>query len=237
MKVKDLVLDVLFPKFCVGCGIEGKYICDKCSIFISEAMPVCPICYNSSFFGETHQNCIKEYALDGLISIWDYEGIIKKIIHEIKYNGFTNIINECVESSFKLIAKDINRFYPFLSFLYSNNTYISYVPMYLKREKKRGFNQAKIIAQEIGRFSSCNIISLLEKTTDTKSQAKLEKKERMENVKNSFNIWVKPGLTQIKHVLLVDDVFTTGATMQECCRVLKKAGAEKVWGFTLARTV
>ena len=62
MRVKDLVLDVLFPKFCVGCGIEGKYICDKCSIFISEAMPVCPICYNSSFFGETHHNCIKKYT-------------------------------------------------------------------------------------------------------------------------------------------------------------------------------
>ncbi len=234
MIIKDLVLDILFPKFCVDCGAEGKYICAKCSIFISEAMQVCPNCCNSSFFGETHQNCIKKYALDGLTSIWDYEGLIKKLIYEIKYNGFANIINECVESSFKLIAKDINRFYPFLSFLYSNNTYISYVPMYLKREKKRGFNQAKLIAQEIGLVSNRKIVSLLKKTTDTESQARFEKEERMENVKNCFSLINQA--TSDRQVILVDDVFITGTTMRECCRVLKKAGAKKVWGFTLART-
>jgi len=237
LKIKDIVLDVLFPKVCINCKREGTYICGKCSIFISEAIQICPNCYNSSFSGETHQNCIKKYGLDGLVSMWDYEGLVKRLIHNVKYGGLTHIIDECVENSFKLIARDINIFHSFLSFLSSDNTYITYVPMYLKREKERGFNQAELIARELAKKSETRSLSLLEKLVDTEDQARLEKKERLGNVKNSFKFCIKPGLTQIKHVLLVDDVFTTGATMRECCKVLKRAGIKKVWGFVLARTV
>jgi len=253
MNIKNIILDILFPKTCINCKREGKYICDKCQVFISEAMSVCPNCYNPSFFGETHQNCVKKYGLDGLISMWDYEGLIRRLIHNIKYGGLTHIIDECVESSFKLIAGDINRFYSFLSFLSSDNTYITYVPMYLKREKQRGFNQSELIAKELAKKVSakgglppeadepqaqasgwnCQVISLLKKIKDTEGQAKLNKEERLKNIKNSFKFCDRPGLSQ---VLLVDDVFTTGATMKECCEVLKKAGVQKVWGFTLART-
>ncbi len=232
-KTKNILLDILFPKVCINCRREGKYICDKCSVFVSEAMPVCPNCCNSSFSGEIHQNCIKKYGLDGLISMWDYEALIKKLVYKIKYDGSTHIIHECVENSFKLIARDINRFYSFLSFLSSGNTYITYVPMYIKKEKRRGFNQAKLIARELAKKVETRFISLLEKVVDTEDQAKLSKEERLKNVKNCFKFYDRPGLSQ---VLLVDDVFTTGATMKECCKILKKAGVQKVWGFTLART-
>ena len=235
MKIKDLILDILFPKVCINCGREGRYICDKCKVFISEAMPVCPTCYNSSFSGEIHQNCVKKYGLDGLVSMWDYEGLVKRLIHNVKYGGLGHIIDECVESSFKLIAKDINRFYSFLSFLSSDNTYITYVPMYIKRKKRRGFNQSELIAKELGKISNSKVVPLLKKIIDTEDQAKLSKEERFENVKGSFKSCVKLSLTQ-KEVLLVDDVFTTGATMRECCKVLKQSGIKKVWGFTLAKT-
>lgn len=75
---------------------------------------------------------------------------------------------------------------------------------------------------------------------NTESQTKLEKKERLENIKGSFEkppICDKLGLLQIENVLLVDDVFTTGAAMKECCKVLKQSGVRKVWGFVLAMTV
>lgn len=237
MKIKNLILDILFPKFCLGCGKEGKYICDKCKLFVSETMPVCPVCYKSSFFGETHSDCLRKYGLDGLTSIWDYDGLIKKIIYMIKYDGLTHAIDECVESSFKLIAEDINRFYSFLSFLSSDNGCITYVPMHIKKEKKRGFNQAEIIAKKIGKVSSRRVVSLLRKTIDTKNQTKLDREERLENIKNCFQFcdnWDKLSLSQ--NLILVDDVFTSGATMKECCKVLKQAGIKKVWGFTLART-
>ena len=240
MNIKNIILDILFPTSCIGCGKEGRYICDECNVFISETMPVCPVCCNSSFFGESHSNCVRKYSLDGLISIWDYEGLIKNLIYKIKYDGTTHAISEIIENFFKLITNDKdNRFHAFLSFLSYKDTYITYVPMYIKKEKKRGFNQAELIAKEIGKISNRRIISLLKKIKNTESQTKLEKKERLENVKGSFEnsqICDKPSLSQTENVLLVDDIFTTGATMKECCKVLKQSGARKVWGFVLART-
>jgi len=213
MKVKDIVLDILFPRFCLGCGREGRYICDKCNVFISEVEPI--------YFQE------EKYGLDALISIWEYEGLIKKLVHQIKYQGLTDIIKELIS----LI--DVEIYYP----------YITYVPMYLKREKRRGFNQAELITKELAEKTStrggpaswdCQVVSLLEKIKDTKPQMKLTQEERLENVKNCFV--VRGDFSGIEEVLLVDDVFTTGATMKECTKVLKKAGIKKVWGFALART-
>jgi len=200
--IKDLILDILFPKVCINCKREGKYICDKCKVFISEAEPMI-------YTGE---------CLDGLISVWDYEGLIKELIQMIKYQGVTDAIKELIS----LI--DIKVYSP----------YIIYVPMYIKKEKRRGFNQAEIIARELAKKSEARPISLLEKVVDTQDQTKLNKKERLENVKASFAI--NRNVEGIDNVLLVDDVFTTGATIRECCKVLKKAGIKKVWGFTLART-
>lgn len=209
--IKDLLLDILFPKLCIGCNKEGKYICDKCNVFLSEAEPI--------YFEKG------KYGLDGLISIWEYEGLAKKLIQEIKYQGVTDIIKELIS----LIDIEIYC------------SYITYVPMYLKREKRRGFNQAKLIAKELAKKSSCQVVSLLEKVKDTEEQAKLNKQERLENVKDSFEFCNKLSLLQVNklsllQIILVDDVYTTGATMKECCKVLKKAGIEKVWGFVLARS-
>jgi len=203
MNIKNTILDILFPRICVNCGKEGKYICDKCELFISEAEPMI-------YTGE---------CLDGLISVWDYEGLIKELIHMIKYQGVTDIIKELMS----LI--DIKVYYQ----------YITYVPMYLKREKRRGFNQAELIAKELAKKVEVRPLPLLKKIKDTEDQVRLSKEERLENVKAVFAPLSGATASQ-GNVLLVDDVFTTGATMKECCKVLKKVGVQKVWGFTIART-
>jgi competence protein ComFC len=225
LKIKDTLLDILFPKFCIGCGRKGKYICERCNIFTSEVEPI--------YFQQ------EKYGLDSLISIWEYEGLMKKAIHQIKYQGVTDIIKELVS----LINIEIE----------SNSglrPVITYVPMYKKREKKRGFNQAKIIAQEIAKKTNCQVVSLLKKIKDTKPQMELKQKERLENIKGCFELSLKEvrppqnlhssfqevGPLKNLSVLLVDDVYTTGATMRECAKVLKKAGVKKVIGFVLART-
>jgi len=197
------LLDILFPRVCINCGKEGKYICDKCKVFISEAEPL----------------IYTEECLDGLISVWDYEGLIKELIHMIKYQGVTDIIKELMS----LI--DIKVYYQ----------YITYVPMYLKREKRRGFNQAELIAKELAKKVEVRPLPLLKKIKDTEDQVRLSKEERLENVKAVFAPLSGATASQ-GNVLLVDDVFTTGATMKECCKVLKKVGVQKVWGFTIART-
>jgi len=159
-----------------------------------------------------------------LISFWEYNGIVKEAIKQIKYKGVYDIVRELINKKYFEIA---------------DNTIITYIPMHIKKKKKRGFNQAEIIAREVGRKMGVPVAKLLEKIKPTRGQAKLSKEERLENLKNCFSIvgadlCVSP---QMPNVLLVDDVYTTGATMAECAKVLCKAGFENINYFTLARAV
>lgn len=270
------LLYILFPRFCLGCGKEGKYICENCQNFLGEASLICPVCSKPSFTGEKHSNCSNRYTLDGFTAIWEYQGIVQELIHTVKYRGISNILSEAVAKAFEVMLKDEIRFKPFFQFLLLPDVYISYVPMFRKKEKQRGFNQAQLIAQEISKTLEKPVLSLLEKIKDTQSQTDLTREQRIENVKESFSLRKQVFLNRFPlstpyssrltglaprlkksvfsandkpldtknlfsrpkaSVLLVDDIWTTGATMRECCKVLKMAGIERVWGFTLARTV
>lgn len=211
-KTKEIILDILLPKRCVGCSKEGKYICDNCSVFLSESIN----------------------DIDRLVSIWEYEGIVKKLIYNIKYEGNTHAIDELVKKAFEVMTRDISRFQSFLSFLLSYNTYITYVPMYKNKGKKRGFNQAGLIAKKVGEITKKEVRPLLIKIKDNSSQADLSEPERIENVRGVFDIApvieVKP-----QSVVLVNDVYATGATMRECQKVLRENGIKDIWSFVLAR--
>ncbi|TSC55897.1 MAG: comF family protein [Parcubacteria group bacterium Greene0416_39] len=255
-------MDLFFPVFCVGCQREGKYLCKRCSEFLGEASLICPVCEESSFTGERHVSCSTLYGLDGLVAVWEYEGVIKQLLLRIKYGGIGHATQETMELAFLAIAQDTARFSQFLSFLLEKETVLTFVPMWKRKERKRGYNQALLIAQALGTIISSSTDSstgsstsfscaktpqqFLQKTKDTKSQTELARIERLSNVKDSFAIVQESSNSEFplrftptlsSSVVLVDDVWTTGATMKECCKVLKKAGVEKVWGFVLARTV
>ena len=234
-EIKELTLDLLFPEICAGCGKEGNYICDDCRIFSEEAPLICPVCNKSNFNGQKHTNCSARYGLDGLVSIWNYEGVTKKLVNNIKYKRVFHAIPEFTKRGIEVMVKDTPRFQLFLSFFFSKETKIVYVPIYRKKERLRGFNQAALIAKILGEIIDKEISPLLVKTKNTLAQANLDKEERMENVRDVFNSSAIDADSY--NIIIVDDVWTTGATMRECCKVLKKAGAKKVWGFTLARTV
>lgn len=242
-KITKFVLDLFFPVFCVGCGKEGRYICATCLGFVGEASLMCPVCETSTYTGETHTACKGKYTLDGLIGVWEYEGVIKQLLLRVKYGGAAHAAQETMELAFLAMAKDTARFSPFLSFLFSKDTVLTFVPVWKRKERKRGYNQAELIAIALSSASSSYAKTpqkLLKKIKDTKSQTVLKEKERLWNVKDSFlykgETLVREGLSLAK-VVLVDDIWTSGATMRECCKVLKKSGAKEVWGFTLARTV
>jgi len=106
--------------------------------------------------------------------------------------------------------------------------------MFKRKEKFRGFNQAAVFAREVAKTVRREVVSLLEKIVDTKAQVDLTKEERLHSIKDVFQIKSESQIP--KRVVLVDDVWTTGATMKECCKVLRKSGVQRVWGFVLART-
>lgn len=113
------------------------------------------------------------------------------------------------------------------------------IPLSGKRARKRGYNQAYILAKQIGRQLSLSVVDALARTKDTKPQFGLTKSERFNNMKNTFNIkdtFRKTRSSVVHHasILLVDDVLTTGATVMEAAKVLKKNGIQKVWALCVA---
>ncbi len=170
-----------------------------------------------------------------MVSLWDYEGVLKKMILEMKYGLALDVLKELAPYGIHVMEKDEVRFLEFLSFLQKEGTIFTYVPLFTKREKERGFNQAELISKHFSHFFKKETLPLLKKEKETQYQVLLSREERFTNVKGAFTpLFKKDNAPQ--RVILVDDVWTSGATMKECCRILKENGVKEVWGFTLSKT-
>lgn len=217
-------LDFLFPKRCVSCGKFGSYICRDCYSkieFIEK--PVCPICERQAIGGNTHPGCKKRGGLDGLVVASRYRGPIREAIKQLKYRFSYDLADLLID----LLASQIWRFdLP--------NSYILVpVPLHFKRKNWRGFNQAELLAGKIAKKFKVKYLEVLVRSRETRPQVGLMKKERIVNVRSAFDV-VNNSLVLGKNVILVDDVFTSGSTIKEACRVLKRAGADEVWTMTVA---
>ena len=212
----------------MNCGKFGSYVCENCQVGLWEEEQICPACRRASRYGLRHKYCHMAYGLDGLTCLWSYEGIAKKIIKKAKYKFFYDTLGELIN------LPDGEEYFYLRKFLESGSVVVP-VPLHEKRYRERGFNQADVIGQAFAaRHKLAFDGHLLLRTRDTGHQAGRSRAERLLALENSIKIanW-KLKIPQA--VLLVDDVWTTGATMSECCRVLKTAGVKKVWGMVLAR--
>jgi ComF family protein len=219
-------LDLLFPKSCLNCGLGGKYICDDCLRKVHYAKPICPVCEKSSIDGFTHIKCKTKLGIDGLTAVWDYEGVIRKAILSLKYKYSTEVGKE-------LISQLVNWLISQRELLHSTSCLLP-IPMHWYRQNVRGFNQSievgRIVSSEMGwDFSP----ELLIKKKQTVSQVELKGEERRQNLKGVFSLDSRFLIPD--SVVLFDDVFTTGSTLKEATKVLKRAGVQKVWGLTVAR--
>ena len=217
------VLDWMYPQECVICGKEEVFLCDKCRQSLRLGEQRCAECGKESEAGWTHKKCKKRWGLDGLSVIWDYEDEkVKKIIREIKFEFNRELLRELVKGcEFEIGGKW---------------DYLVPIPLFWQRENWRGFNQAEILAEEVGEKLDLEIKKVLRRVKKTEQQAKIKnKKERLKNVRGVFEVREeKKDVLKGKKILLIDDVFTSGSTMREVTRVLKKAGIKSVWGVCLA---
>jgi competence protein ComFC len=180
-------------------------------------------CFNPSFTGKTHAHCKRITRLDGVYFSYHYSGLVKKAIKKIKYQGVFAITKELVDLSFSDF--EWQQFQDFV---------IVPVPLHKKRQRMRGFNQAELIAEEIGKNNGLEVVNdALIRGINTKSQVDLQKGERRENIKGAFTVSDTAKMKR-KKVLIIDDLFTTGSTLNECARVLKRSGVKEVWGLTIA---
>jgi len=222
------ILDLIFPKTCLGCGRPVGYICDSCIKKIRIPKPVCPFCLRTSIKGRVHPACSGPLALDGLVCLWDYEGVIRKAILALKYKFAAQIAREI--SSYASDRLQNSRLLP------SKSTVLIPIPLYWYKKNTRGFNQAEEVGKAVAETLGWEFRSrLLIKTVPTISQTELKREERQKNLNGTFV--ASPDLSGLKdsNVVLFDDVWTTGSTLKEAAKVLKQAGAKKVWGLTLSR--
>jgi ComF family protein len=229
---KDYILDLFLPKFCFGCGKEGNYLCEDC-LAVIEILErnFCPGCQKVTVNGETCPSCKKSTKLNGLYFSTSYQNnLVKKMITQFKYEPLIRELKkplaDLIITHFQLCEKTKSYFADFV---------LVPVPLEIKRMKWRGFNQSEEIAKELAKYLEIPVISdSLFKTKETLPQMELNSEEREENIKGAFLVKNIEKIVR-KRILLVDDVYTTGSTMNECARALKDAGAREVWGVAVAR--
>ena len=228
------VLDLLFPKKCVGCSKFGTYFCDSCIADIKQDNLVCPKCERSAVGGVTHPVCRRGFGLDGLWSLGIYKDPLKKAIQKLKYRQVPEMANILVDIILEYWAK----YRPFVFDEIKKdpqNWLVTPVPLYWWRENSRGFNQSDLYGKLLSKTLGLGYSNAIKRIRYTKPQVKLKGKDRQKNIRGAFAMDSRFRGNDKVNVLLIDDVWTTGSTLRECCYVLKRAGVKKVWALTLAR--
>ena len=227
------ILNIFFPKACLGCFSPGQYICKDCFHKYTRVNKTqrCHVCGGISTTNFAHQDCLEYSYLDGLVSVVYYDEFIKKILYSVKYGLTYSILPEIGN----IMSEYICKYYNF-NFSEFNLTFI---PMHTKKYFLRGFNQSKIIAEQIALNLNMDIDYGLKKIKFTNSQVGLLKKERLFNLQDAF-IYQKyfhgKFLHQKSKIIVIDDVYTTGATLNAVAKVLKENGYKNVYGFTFAKS-
>ena len=231
----SLILDILFPKKCVGCNKVGSYFCPDCISNVYPANLICPVCSRAALDGQTHPICREKYALDGLWSLGIYKNPLKSAIGQLKYKNVRSLAKDLVDVMVENWEKSKPLFLDQIIKDKRAGWAVVPVPLYWFRENSRGFNQSAIIGQSLSKKLSLDYCEGLKRIRFTKSQARLKSQDRYQNISGAFAVSKPYTLNPSPYVLLIDDVWTTGSTIKECCKVLKEAGAKKVWAITLAR--
>lgn len=209
------IINLIYPTVCGICGeISKEDICNKCKVKIRK-------------FQRSKKHIYLTKNFDTHMYLFDYQGIIRQKILQYKFGEKTYISRCFIETILK--DEKVCRFL-------KNYDIIIPVPISNKRKKTRGYNQSELIASKLAKkIESLEYKpKILYKIKDTLPQSTLDKEKRIENIKGAYYIKNELILKK-KKVLLVDDIFTTGNTVDECSRVLKQSGAKEIGIFTLAK--
>jgi len=221
LKIITSWIDLFFPSFCVGCNQQISFfdngLCPKCFSSLKN--------YLNPQLAEKNnlQNLDREIFYQKHFILGDYLGNIKKVLQAYKFKEKKRLMWPLADLILgKLNFKDLEI------------DAISYVPMSKKKEINRGYNQSHLLAKKMAVKLKLPLLSLLKEKKKSKIQKKLSTFDRFINVINRYQLTNSQKVLG-KKILLVDDVFTTGATANECSRILLSAGAKEVNLFTVAR--
>ena len=237
----DNLINLLFPKFCLGCGAEGVFLCEDCRSVLNIAEHNYCLCETKPLRlpkdanGGKCPRC-KDKKLSGLYFALSYKetALAKKLIRSFKYEPYLKSLAKTLAGilieHFILSGKNTDE-------IWENGVLVP-VPLDAKKLKSRGYNQSEELAKELSKILKIPVFSdVLIKTKITPSQMELKREEREKNLLGAFATKnrVRSDLTRFSKIFLIDDVYTTGITMEQCASTLKEAGAKNVWGIAIAR--
>lgn len=213
-----MILNIIYPQMCGICGkINTNVLCNKCEIELKKQSQ-CQIINNGKE--------IEDKYFDELMYIFNYEGQVRKLILDYKFNEKSYIYLTLVNFLLKneKIFENIKRY----------DTIIP-VPISKKRFKNRGYNQSYLIANEIAKQTKLELMNnCLIKTKNIVEQSKLNKEDREKNIKGVYTLQ-NSQLIENKKVLLVDDIYTTGSTVNECSKMLRQGNPNEIGILVLAK--
>lgn len=240
MNILRSFIDIIYPPRCCLCrkflnsnSAHSDHFCNDClNDFPKIEPPLCTIC-GISFVSQVEEDhlcerCIRKRPFyDSLRAPYVYEHGIMDAIHQLKYTGKSHLANSLGLLLTSFAGKWLGN---------TKGMLIVPVPLHPKRLRERGFNQSLLLAKVMNPLLETELDFLsLRRVLYTKAQTGLKFKEREKNVRRAFELDGKPDIKG-KSIILVDDVATTGNTMNECARVLKKAGCKKIYCLAVART-
>ncbi|MDR2415569.1 MAG: double zinc ribbon domain-containing protein [Candidatus Peribacteria bacterium] len=230
------MLDVLFPRECVGCHKLGAYLCSNCKKSLYAHPEMCPFCHRHSPDFQTCFSCKeKNNSLEGIIIAFSYQNLLKKLILKVKFGHKKDIIAFLAER-LALLVQTHRKLAPLLS---QHQLFLSFVPSHWRRKYlEKGYNQSELLAKELANQLGLRMLPLAKKRKYTVSQLKLSRAQRVTNLKEAF---VPQRLEQLPYgatVLFVDDVTTTGSTLLQIANVIKNIRNDLyIWGAVLARNM
>jgi len=234
-RLKATLLDLLYPPRCAGCNARGAWFCAQCvSQLARVAAPTCSLCGEPILARKPPQpgptlcpRCqTRPLALDGLRFVAYFEGPLRRAVHQLKYRGCRAVapaLGHLMAATFLADSFPCELLIP--------------VPLHAQRLRERGYNQADLLARAVGAELAVPVRpAALARCRATRSQVELNAQERRDNVRAAFTVPpAAAGAIQGQATVLIDDVCTTGATLEACAAALRQAGARSVWGLTLGR--
>jgi ComF family protein len=227
-RLTGIALDFLFPQKCLGCGDEGVLLCPSCRQSLRPIVnPICPQCGRPQSSGILCPSCINRPShIDCIRSPLQFEGLARTAIHQLKYKNLRSLAGPLGG-----ILGDYLRHNPLPADV------LVPVPLHSRRIKERGYNQSTLLALELSKLIHIPLNeTCLVRTTYILPQAQTQSLEqRRENVRSAFVC--RNSSLQDRQVLLIDDVTTSGATLDACAQAIKSRSATAVRGLTLAREI
>lgn len=217
-----LLARLFLPLECLGCGAEGDWICLACQKEFQLSRPtVCVLCGKAGEDGLC-ETCRQSTGLGGVVSLLPYYYLpVQRLIRAVKFAGqFDGLSFFTHRYGRKILAR-----------IPEGDWSLAPIPLSKERQRQRGFNQAELFARQLSTLGQLPLWHGLIRTRHTAAQAELAAKERAKNMRGALTVNERPAP---ENVILVDDVMTTGSTIREAVRALKKAGSSSVWAITIA---